>query len=119
MASMAPAGELHTLHLAIERIARRLRVRRRKGLAPLQKHLDELHDISAKLKVLDKHPKRKFTAVSGESEFGPFLASKRRNHFHRPECKWLKDVKPDKLNEFSTHKEAVEAGCKPCKTCRS
>lgn len=53
----------------------------------------------------------------GESEFGPFVASKIRRHFHRPECKWAAYLKPHKMLEFSSHAEAVAAGKKPCKTC--
>jgi hypothetical protein len=52
---------------------------------------------------------------------GPFHASKVRDHFHRPECKWAADYLSDSPNlvEFSSHEEAVAAGYKPCKTCRS
>jgi methylphosphotriester-DNA--protein-cysteine methyltransferase len=57
--------------------------------------------------------------VTGESEFGPFVASKGKFHFHRPDCEWMKAVSPANLIEFSTHREAVESGRKPCKTCRA
>jgi|GEM_PF-5769625 len=57
--------------------------------------------------------------TSGESGFGPFVASKTKLHFHRPDCKWMQNVPVEKLIEFGTHREAVESGRKPCKTCRA
>jgi hypothetical protein len=60
------------------------------------------------------------TIGDGESEFGPFVASKMRLTFHRPDCKWAAYVLNSRnLVEFSSHAEAVEAGMKPCKTCRA
>jgi hypothetical protein len=41
------------------------------------------------------------------------------SHFHRLECRWIEDVPHENLTEFYSHKEAVEADYKPCKTCRS
>lgn len=62
---------------------------------------------------------RKGTIGDGESEFGPFVASKMRPHFHRPGCKWASYLNPNNTLEFSSHTEAVAAGKKPCKTCRA
>lgn len=59
------------------------------------------------------------TVGEGESDFGPFVASKIRQHFHRPDCKWASYLNPDNMLEFSSHAEAVQAGKKPCKTCRA
>jgi hypothetical protein len=60
------------------------------------------------------------TIGDGESEFGPFVASKMRLTFHRPDCKWAAYILNSRnLIEFSSHAEAVEAGMKPCKTCRA
>jgi micrococcal nuclease len=53
------------------------------------------------------------------TEPGPFVASKYPGHFHRPTCKWANEISPENLIDFETHEEAVEAGYKPCKTCRS
>jgi hypothetical protein len=50
----SPFSELCQLHLDVERIARELRERNKKGWAPLRKHVDELYQISMKLGVLDK-----------------------------------------------------------------
>lgn len=59
------------------------------------------------------------TTGDGESYFGPFVASKIRPHFHRPDCKWASYLKPNNMLEFASHAEAVQAGKKPCKTCRA
>ena len=52
-----------------------------------------------------------------------FIGSKREEkkirHFHRPNCEWAAYIKPPNLIEFNSHQEAVDAGYKPCKTCRS
>lgn len=57
------------------------------------------------------------TTGTAESDYGPFVASPNRPHFHRPDCKWASYIKPWKMLEFSSHAEAVQAGKKPCKTC--
>ena len=54
-----------------------------------------------------------------ENEYGPFVASKLRPHFHRPDCEWATCISARNLIEFSSHAEAVDAGKKPCKTCRA
>jgi hypothetical protein len=40
--------------------------------------------------------------TSGESEFGPFVASRNKSTFHRPDCKWAEYIPPEKLIEFGT-----------------
>jgi hypothetical protein len=58
--------------------------------------------------------------IKGSDEEQVYYASSRKRHFHRPGCKWAKYiVNSASLIEFSSHREAVEAGYKPCKTCRS
>jgi methylphosphotriester-DNA--protein-cysteine methyltransferase len=66
-----------------------------------------------------QYAQRLGTAGESENEFGPFVASKIRQHFHRPECKWASYLNPNNMLEFSSHAEAVAAGKKPCKTCRA
>jgi chromosome segregation ATPase len=48
-----------------------------------------------------------------------YLASKNRNKFHRPHCKWVQYISTYQMLEFGSHREAVEAGYKPCGTCRA
>lgn len=50
---------------------------------------------------------------------GLFVSTRRLRHFHRPHCEWITAVPSWRLVKFSSHEEAVKAGCKPCKTCRS
>jgi hypothetical protein len=49
---------------------------------------------------------------------GGFVASSRRHKFHRLECYWAQFLinSPSRV-EYSTHQEAIDAGCKPCGTC--
>lgn len=54
-----------------------------------------------------------------EDQYGPFVASKLRQHFHRPDCEWASYINGKNRLEFASHSEAVEAGKKPCKTCRA
>lgn len=50
---------------------------------------------------------------------GLSLEASTQNLFHMPDCKWMKKVGPASMVEFGSHAEAVEAGRKPCKTCKS
>jgi hypothetical protein len=51
---------------------------------------------------------------------GPFVASSRKKHFHRWSCKWATSLRRSPARMiFSSHEEAVHAGYRPCKTCRS
>ena len=59
------------------------------------------------------------TVGDGEHDFGPFVASPNRGKFHRPECKWIQDIDPSRLETYSSHAEAVESGKKPCGTCKA
>ena len=56
----------------------------------------------------------------GSDEENVYFASARKRHFHRPNCEWAQYIlMSSNLIEFSSHAEAVQAGYKPCKTCRS
>ena len=47
-----------------------------------------------------------------------FIASAKRNKFHRPTCVYAGYIYDSKnLIPFSSHEEAVAAGYKPCQTC--
>ncbi len=48
----------------------------------------------------------------------PYIGSIQRQTFHKPDCKWASYLLASSNRiEFSTHREAEEAGYKPCKTC--
>jgi len=57
-----------------------------------------------------------------EARYGEtiYIASSERSIFHRPRCRWASYIEhsPNCLY-FDSHEEAVEAGYKPCKTCRA
>ncbi len=56
----------------------------------------------------------------GSDEENVYLASKSKSTFHRPSCEWAKYIlQSNNLIEFGSHAEAVQAGYKPCKTCRA
>ena len=59
------------------------------------------------------------SAGLGSDEERLYLGSKNRRHFHRPACKWATYIPDYLLIEFGSHAEAVQAGYKPCKTCRA
>ena len=46
-----------------------------------------------------------------------FHASLNRSKFHRPDCKWAREISPYNLIEFHSHQDAVQAGYKACATC--
>jgi hypothetical protein len=80
-------------------------------LTSLNKSISEfLLTVSQKLESLD----------SDDCNHGVrFVASANRPHFHKPDCIWMESVSTSSLREFFSHSEAVEAGLKPCKTCRA
>lgn len=49
-----------------------------------------------------------------------YVASANRQTFHHQHCEWAQFILNSfNLIEFASHEEAVEAGFKPCKTCRA
>ena len=47
----------------------------------------------------------------------PFHASHNRSKFHRPNCKWAREISPYNLLIFRSHQDAVQAGYRACGTC--
>jgi hypothetical protein len=46
-----------------------------------------------------------------------YLASKTSKLFHKSNCIWVKQIKPENLVGYSSRKEAINADRKPCKQC--
>jgi hypothetical protein len=46
-----------------------------------------------------------------------YVASKNSNVFHKPDCNWVKKIKPENLVRYSSRDEAINAGKKPCGRC--
>ncbi len=47
-----------------------------------------------------------------------YVASKNANAFHRPDCRWAKNISPNNLVSYSSRDEAIKAGKTPCKSCK-
>ncbi len=48
----------------------------------------------------------------------PFVASRSSSVFHRPDCRWAQNIAESNLVGYQNRDEAVQAGKRPCKTCR-
>lgn len=55
-------------------------------------------------------------ANSSTTEY-KYVASKSSNIFHKPECRWAKNISDQNLVSFTSKDEAIKAGKRPCKTC--
>jgi len=47
-----------------------------------------------------------------------YIASKNSEVFHRPDCRWAERISPENLVSYSSREEAIEAGKRPCKSCK-
>ncbi len=47
-----------------------------------------------------------------------FVGSKTSNKYHYPDCRWAKQIRPEKLVTFSSPEEAREKGYVPCPECK-
>ncbi|HUU18244.1 MAG TPA: Ada metal-binding domain-containing protein [Sedimentisphaerales bacterium] len=56
-------------------------------------------------------------AKSAVAEYG-YVASKNSKVFHKPECRWVKRIKPENLVGYSSKNEAINVGKRPCKQCK-
>jgi hypothetical protein len=52
-----------------------------------------------------------------ESAAAGFLASKSSSIFHKPECRWAKNISEQNLVSYTSKDEAIKAGKRPCKSC--
>lgn len=47
-----------------------------------------------------------------------YVASKKSNKYHEPNCRWAMRISENNLITFVTAEEATNSGYVPCKTCR-
>ncbi len=47
-----------------------------------------------------------------------YHASKECNKYHRPDCRWAKEISPSNLLVFTSHRDAVDSPYKPCGECK-
>jgi len=59
----------------------------------------------------------KLTAKPNVVEY-KYVASKNSKVFHKPDCIFVKKIKPKNLVGYHTRAEAVKAGKRPCKQCK-
>lgn len=86
-----------------------------KGLPTVAK---QLRSLKAEIKQLRKYL-NEYEDEHGDIHGAAFVASTSRPHFHRPDCTWASYISQSNILEFFSHKEATQAGYKPCKTCRA
>ena len=55
--------------------------------------------------------------AGAESATAGFVASKSSNIFHKPDCRWAKNISEDNLVHYTSKDEAIKAGKRPCKIC--
>jgi len=48
----------------------------------------------------------------------PFVASRTSSVFHRPDCRWAQNIVDNNLVGYQSQAEALQAGKRPCKTCK-
>jgi hypothetical protein len=47
-----------------------------------------------------------------------YVASVKREPFHKVSCKWAQKISADNLQTFKTRDEAIAAGHRPCRVCK-
>jgi hypothetical protein len=48
----------------------------------------------------------------------PLVSSRNSQVFHRPDCRWVQNIAGGNLVGYRSRDEAVQAGKRPCKTCK-
>jgi pimeloyl-ACP methyl ester carboxylesterase len=52
-----------------------------------------------------------------KTEEPKYVAGKKSNVFHRPDCRQAQRINPEKITKFGTRNEAVKSGRRPCGVC--
>ncbi|MFZ0034163.1 MAG: hypothetical protein WAK60_04130 [Sedimentisphaerales bacterium] len=78
---------------------------------PPNKRPSDSNDISIVPKE-QVQPADKSTSAEYE-----YVASKNSKVFHKPDCIWVKRIKPENLVGYNSREEAINAGKKPCGQC--
>ena len=102
----------------IERVAE-IEVRNFDLLEKLRRCMQENREIYEEFtRRIEEYQDSGPLSISNDEE-RVYYASKSRKHFHRPKCPWADYILISRnLIEFGSHAEAVQAGYKPCKTCK-
>jgi len=65
-------------------------------------------------KIPAKQDETDVNSATGEQKY---VASKSSNVFHKPDCRWAKNISDQNLVIYKSREEAIKAGKRPCKTC--
>jgi len=89
----------------VHKAARRLGPRPQAGgpNVPAAKTPDPAGSASQNLQAVPRHP---------------FVASRSSSVFHRPDCRWAQNISDDNRIGYATREEALQAGKRPCKSCK-
>jgi len=55
--------------------------------------------------------------VKSPEDAGKYVASNSSGIFHRPDCRWARNISPANLVIYKTRDEAIQSGKRPCKSC--
>ena len=47
-----------------------------------------------------------------------YVASNSSDIFHKPDCRWAKNISPENLVTYTNREQAIKAGKRPCKWCQ-
>jgi micrococcal nuclease len=47
-----------------------------------------------------------------------YWANIKSKKFHRPDCQWARQIRPDNLRKSNNHQQLIKDGYQPCKACR-
>jgi pilus assembly protein CpaE len=50
---------------------------------------------------------------------GKYVGSRTSNKYHYPDCKWVKQIRPENILRFKSAQEAQKEGYVPCPTCKT
>jgi len=69
---------------------------------------------TASSKIPDKQHQTDANSAISEHKY---VASKSSDVFHKPDCRWAKNISEENLVTYKSRDEAIKAGKRPCKTC--
>jgi len=69
---------------------------------------------TASSKIPEKQDETDVNSAISEHKY---VASKSSSVFHKPECRWAKNISEANLVIYTSKDEAIKAGKRPCKTC--
>ena len=90
---------------------RAYRIANPKGKSFLDSRMDETGSAAA-----SQNPTE--TDVRSPTAGQGYVASKGSDIFHKPDCRWAKNISPANLVTYRSRQQALNAGKRPCKWCK-